>query len=910
MKTQSRWSRVCSLFEAAAGLAPDARAAFLLAQEPGDAELRAEVERLLAADARDDTFLQPPRDDGAPSLVGRRIGGFRVLRAVASGGMGTVWEAEQDEPRRKVALKTMRSGLASAASRRRFRFESDLLASLRHPAIAQVYGAGVLGSSDGSPSVPWYALEFVEGARTLLRYARAKRLDLPARLRLFQSVCSAVQHAHQRGVIHRDLKAGNLLVDRDGHVKVIDFGIARLVDAGEDGGVTLAGEIVGTLEAMSPEQVDGRRTEIDTRTDVYALGVVLYELATGCPPHRMFGLSLQEVARCIREVEPPPPSRLDPKLPPEIDWIVATAMAKEPSRRYAAASDLEQEIQRLLDREPVRAGPPSKTYRLRKFCERHRAGVIAAAVGAVAIIAGLGGAIFGLVKEERARNAEMAVMVEQHRAAAAEAATRAEADLAERFSSFFADMLESFLPEQTDGRPLTAGEVMDRGAKWVRDKLADRPLVQARLLLAAGSVYSGIAQYDEARAALEQAVNLARAGGAAGELTLARGLVRLGNTHRLLGEVATAEAELREALAIEERLLGVDHPGLSSIHNELGLLLRTSHPDEALQFYRRGYELLVSDRGEDNGDAAVMLANLGGLEMRSYRYEAARDYFERALPLLVRHHGENDPRAGALLGNLAIVYLNLGDYPRALELARRDLELATRALGPGHVALGTILLTLAQITQAIGDNDLALDYIEQGLAILEQKFAPTHAIRIAAENARARLLLRTRRFDDARGVLEAVAAQSPDSAEGKLTRLAGLVVLASLERIEGDFAASQELAERVLADPVVADPRVTWDARWERAYALVLQGDTAAAGAERERAMAATAAASRPASSAFAEAKFSALSGDFEQALVILRAAVENGYHNAVLLCDPELDALRAQPGFAPIDASVREWTR
>ncbi|MCC6669492.1 MAG: serine/threonine protein kinase [Planctomycetes bacterium] len=894
MTRDGHWNRVRDLFEAAAELAPEARPAFLAGLAAHDAPLKQAVARLLAADAADDGFLEPPLPaDRLPSLVGRRVGGYRIVRAIASGGMGTVWEAEQDQPRRKVAIKTLHAGLASPQARRRFHFEAELLANLRHPGIAQVFSAGFLEAEGGVPSVPWFALEFVEDACPLTRYAEDRNLDLHARLRLFQSVCRAVQHAHQRGVVHRDLKAANLLVDGHGQVKVIDFGIARPA-AGAPGSPTLAGEVVGTLESMSPEQVEGRSAEVDARTDVYALGVVLYRLATGRNPYELEGLPLPEAARRIREAEPARPSRVARGVPREIDWIVARAMAKEPIRRYAAASDLDQEIQRLLDREPVQAGPPSRGYRLRKFCQRHRAGVAATLVAVLAALLGLAGVLYGLVHGAAAR------------AAAAE--SRADARLVAGFTGFFRALFGGLRPEEADGRALDRTRLLAQGAAWVRAELAERPLVQTQLLRAVGEAHAGFAEHRHARALLQESIDLARAQGEAGAFDLAEGLLRRARVDRHLDDADGAAAALREALAIEERLFGAEHPRLGAILNELGVLLARRRPEEALAAYRRSHALTVAGQGEESGDAAMVLANMAAIEMRAQRYALAQRLLEQALPVVMRQHGETDPRVGSLLNDLATVHRQLGDPLRALELQLRDLEVTRTALGAHHPDTGMVHRSLALIHEALGDGAQALAEAERALAILTGAFADTHPQRIDAAALRARLLARAGQAGPARAAAEAVLALAPQTLEGRRARLAGVLVLAELDRRAGESDAALAALARLLADPAAgSDARLRADAHFGRAFVLAQRGDVGSAEAEREQALAALPAWRDPAGApqVYLHAKFATLGGDPHGALRLLGEALARGYRNAALLIDPDFAALRALPGFAPLAAGL-----
>ena len=322
-------------------------------------------------------------------LIGQTIDKFTVVRIIGSGGMGCVYEAQQDTPRRSVALKVMRASIATPTAMRRFELESQLLALLRHRGIAQVYDAGTFDDGDGP--VPWFAMEYIPGARDLTEFADEKNLSLRARLQLFVQVCDAVHHGHQKGITHRDLKPGNILVDTSGQPRIIDFGVARSTDS-DLSSATLAtsvGQLIGTIPYMSPEQCAGDPADIDTRSDVYALGVVLYELVCGRLPYDLSNTSIHEATRIITQEPPVDPRRSGRRLPRDVVTIVLKAMEKDRERRYASAQALSEDIRRYLEHEPIVARPPSITYQARMFCRRHPTvtgvGLVAVLVAAVGV---------------------------------------------------------------------------------------------------------------------------------------------------------------------------------------------------------------------------------------------------------------------------------------------------------------------------------------------------------------------------------------------------------------------------------------------------------------------------------------------------------------------------------------------
>lgn len=395
-----RWSETRREFERLVELDGQAQRSELQRLAARDPELEHLVNELLRRDRDAQLSAAPPQVHSLATVVedprdrttwsGTRIGDFRLVRLLGSGGMGSVYEAEQLEPARRVALKLLHPGLASGPARRRFEAESEILAQLSHPHIAKVYASGVehLGSGAVSLELPWFAMELLDGAPDILSWAKARGADLEERLLLFEQLCSAVDYAHGAGVMHRDLKASNVLVDQHGLVQVIDFGIARRL-AGADsrpGATTLAGEVYGSLACMAPEQFADSGAPVGTRADIYALGALLFELTSGAAPLELQGLSIEAAAARIRQEAPRSVRSVQPDLPRELDWICQQALAKEPNQRYATAAQLAADVERLRTGQAVLAGRPGSLYRLGKWARRHRRALaVAALLGALAV---------------------------------------------------------------------------------------------------------------------------------------------------------------------------------------------------------------------------------------------------------------------------------------------------------------------------------------------------------------------------------------------------------------------------------------------------------------------------------------------------------------------------------------------
>ena len=674
-----RWRRVDELFAAALDCPPDAREGFLAAACGEDAALRVKIERLLAADARAEEFLDPgPLQPGEDDAEGRRLGPYTLLHRLGEGGMGAVYLATRDDGAysRRVAVKLLRWSFADGDLRHRFLAERQILARLEHPHIARLYDGGT--TDDGQP---YLVLEHVEGA-PLDVYCDTHQLTVEARLALFRKVCAAVQHAHRNLLVHRDLKPANVLVTAEGEPKLLDFGIAKQLATGlETDAETRTGLRVMTPGYASPEQV--RAEAVTTASDVYSLGVLLYELLSGRSPYRASAETPFALERAVLEEIPEKPSdaaarggeaenaaiaqargsrpaELRRRLRGDLDNIVLMALRKEPARRYGSAAELEGDLDRFLTQRPVTARRDSLGYRAGLFIRRHR-WAVAAGVLAALVTAGL---LAGLVAQSV-------------RAAR-------EGDKARRALAFLVDVFKQSDPYQTGGERVTPQQILDQGAARVERELEDQPEVQAALMDAIGQVYLGLGLPGRAEPLLEAALARRRAAGA-DPLEEAASVQSLADLHRYRDALPRAAALYEEALEIERRVLADDDPAVA---HTLVLLARVraamERPAAAEALFRQALESHRARGRAGDAEAARVLVDLALLEQRRVRFASAEALCTEALALQRRSLGPGHPDLAGTLRVLADVHRETGDHVGAEKLLREALAIQQAALEEGH----------------------------------------------------------------------------------------------------------------------------------------------------------------------------------------------------------------------------------
>jgi serine/threonine-protein kinase len=751
-----RMQRLAALFDAALALEPAARAAYLERECVDDAELRAEVERLLLADeaAADGAFIEGAVRAAARALTGedRRtglvLGPYRLLRELGRGGMGTVWLAERadDAYRARVAIKLVRGGFGRPDLERRFRAERQTLADLRHENIARLLDGGT--APDGTP---FLVMEYVDGA-PITEHARARALGVRDRLALFHAVCGAVQHAHAALVVHRDIKPSNVLVGQDGVPKLVDFGIAKPLGP-DEGSDTTALVRPLTPSYASPEQIRGERVTV--ATDVYALGVLLYELLSGTQPFGG-GESSLEVQRRVLEDEPRAPSdavrgsEAGTGVPArdiagDLDNIVRKALSKEPERRYASVEQLAEDVRRHLAGEPVQARPATARYRLSKFVRRHRAGV-AVAAGLAVLLTGLG--VYHVTRLTRERDV-----------------ANRERQTAEQVSAFLVDLFSAADPRVALGDTITARALLDRGRERLDTALTGAPLVRARMLETLGSVYGSLGRYADARdlhAAAAQLIeradgplsprlaatlllladdrgSLAERDGAIADArravailettrndsALAAGLRGLASAFLDAALPDSASPLLDRALALQEAALGPEHLAVAATLDLAGnALAQRGEYEGALAAQRRALVIRDAHVGERDLTRANNIMNIGSTLQNMGRPDSARALYERTLPGLVAAYGTGHPTINAMRRNLVGARLAMGEVDGALAEMRQLLEADRLALGADHPMLGNHWGGIGSLLRQQRDRVAAVAAFDSSIAVFTRALRP------------------------------------------------------------------------------------------------------------------------------------------------------------------------------------------
>ncbi|HEY1637313.1 MAG TPA: serine/threonine-protein kinase [Rhizomicrobium sp.] len=780
------WERIEELFHAASELAVEDRSGFLDHICKDDPGLRHEIESLLEAADRTCAFLTEPIREtarqiaAAPLCLGRRIGSYQVLQLLGEGGMGEVYLAARadEQYQQLVAIKVLRPAFGiSRAMLLRFRSERQILANLDHPCIARL-----LDGSVTEEGIPYLVMEYVDGVPIDV-YCRQNGLSIEERLRLFRQVCAAVEYAHGALVVHRDIKPANILVTAPGVPKLLDFGIAKLLDAeGSEVASTRMTERLMTPEYASPEQVLGER--ITTATDVYALGVLLYELLSGQRPFSLDTSRPLETAQAICERMPAPPSAAalrDPaqsgrnakRIDSDLDKIVLLAMRKEPARRYSSVARFSADITAYLEGYPLEARTGAWAYRANRFVRRHRGAMAAVAAAVLALVA------FSIGMGLLARRANRQELV------------------ARRESRFLSSLFQAADPDVARGRILSARDLLDQGVQRIDRELAGQPEVEAAMLESMAASYRSLGAYDEGLRLARKAYALQAHSFGANDPRMADVLDLEASLLRFKADYAGAEPLFRQALALRQKTSHAE-PEIADELSSLGECLYLEDKDaEAEPVLRRALAInkqLGADGGDDTRNYLALLVEHKG------DYAEAVQLLRESLEIERRTKGANSPDYATTLHNLASAQMSLGDMSGAERGLREALSIRRAVLGNRHPTLAYSLNNLGYLLLEKGDGRAAEPYIREALAIRVQSLGAQHPSTAATRNNWARVLQEEGHQAEA----EAQFRQALDDfqrAQGPASPAVAQVT-ANLGRLafdQGQYATAERLARQALA---------------------------------------------------------------------------------------------------------------
>jgi serine/threonine-protein kinase len=749
-----RWHQIQSLFHDAADLPEAEQKALLEAVCGDDKDLIVEVLAMLHQDASGPSFLDRNLADVAQETLAKSVsaspilkefGPYRILKLLGEGGMGVVYLAERDDLGTQVAVKVLRDAWVSPARRERFANEQRTLAQLNHPLIARLYDADTL--DDGTP---WFVMEYVDGV-PLTQYCREHECSIEERLRLFRSVCEAVQHAHANAVIHRDLKPSNILVKSDGSIRLLDFGIAKQLESLDlQVDQTMTGLRLMTPAYASPEQIRGDRAGIGT--DVYSLGVILYELLTGQLPFDLSGLTPAEAATIITDHDPGRPSAAVKRIADseatshsrslsktawaDLDVLCLGAMHKDPLRRYRSVEALMRDVDHYLSAEPLEARADAWRYRIGKFVRRNRRAV-AVMTAIFVVIVGL--VAFFTVRLAKARDGALA-----------------EAARTQRIQQFMANLFQGGDAAAGPSDSLRVITIVDRGVQEA--KTLDRdPKVQAELYQNLGSIYQKLGKFEQADSLLSSALEQRKSLFGADSPEVAESLTALGLLRSDQARLEDAQQLVGQGLAMAKRHLPPNHPAIAKATLTFGkVLAQRGSYDQAIDTLNEAVRL-QSAPGMAAADLATSLSALADAHYSAGHYDACKSLYARVLQMHRQIYGERHPLVADDLGSMAAAQRDLGYYSESEGLDRQALDIAQSYYGNDHPKTAGFLTALGQSLMYQKKFDEGVAALTQALAIQERVYGPTHPTVAETLNELGNVASMRDKYDEARARFQRAA---------------------------------------------------------------------------------------------------------------------------------------------------------
>jgi len=939
--SDERWERVKNLLHEAMQLSPEQRARFLDETCPPNDPCRAEIDSLLLADADAGSNFLRPASEGADSARPLAAGDlfeqrYQLIEKLGEGGMGQVWLAEQITPvRRQVALKLIKAGMYDESVVQRFQSERQSVAMMDHPAIAKVFEAGATVQGQ-----PYFVMEYVPGL-PITTYCDQQRLKIAARLELFIQACEGVQHAHQKAIVHRDLKPANILVlnvDGKPSPRIIDFGLAKgispkLISESE---FTLLGQFVGTPGYMSPEQADPNVKDIDTRTDVYSLGVVLYVLLTGHQPFDVKGKRqpIDVLLRKLREEEPPPPSTkigmdressiaaanargTEPKqlvqlLRGDLDWITIKALERDRARRYGTPSELAADLRRYLNDEPVTARPASTVYRLQKYVRRHRVAV-GIATGLIVLLASFS-ALQGLELRRTTQERDRANL-ERDRANQERDRANRERDRATRITDFMTGMFKVSDPSEARGNSVTAREILDKASTEMGTALARDAEVQSQMLHVMASTYLNLGIYTRAHELSKRALDARENLHGPEDANTLESMTQLGWILDREGHDADAEKLERQALQTERRVLGPETALTLETMDHLAVIEEDEgHYTDAENLARQVMESATRTLGAENNQTLLAVNHFARALGYQGRYSEAEQQYRKLLEVDRRVLGSDHPQTLAAMTSLAWVVAAQRRVPEAERLYREVLTAQQRVLGPEHQYTVLTMANLAALLTDAGRLAEAEKLHRQVLAIRLRILGAEHPETLSSKLNLADALLKEGHTHEAdRLQRETLAVQRRVLGPQDPTTLISQSNLAAILIREHRYDEAEKIASDTLGvqlrtlgqgHPDTVDSlrnlgiAMAYNHRYPEASRLIRAAlDQLSSGADQENRW----------SLWYAFACVAAAAGRSDDALRYLREAVTSGYKDADgMIADEDLKELRHNAQFLQLVGTLR----